>query len=120
MNRLTFEQARELVEEELAPSRQWSDLDSPLIIVSSTEYAWGWVFFYDSRKHQETGEFDDMLIGGGPYIVNRNNGSLHSTGSAKSIDEYIAEFESQLADGVQNPSPHKQHKRSLLARLFRL
>ena len=56
------------------------------------EADFGWVFFYDSRKHQETGELSDALAGNAPILVSRRDGSLHATGTAHPIEHYIDNF----------------------------
>lgn len=63
-----------------------------LVIVEEQEFSEGWVFFYDSRRHQLTGAFKDSLIGGGPLIVNRSTGELALTGSAHSIEHYLHQY----------------------------
>ena len=70
------------------------------------EKRWGWVFFYDSRKHQETGDFKYAIAGNAPIIVNRFDGSLHVTGKASPTEDYIVEYEAQLAAGHRRPTPH--------------
>jgi hypothetical protein len=34
-----------------------------------------------------------MIIGNAPIIVDKNDGSLHGTGTARPVEEYIQEFE---------------------------
>lgn len=119
MQKLTHEQARELVEYELVAASGDSSHDHDKLIIldeKTIERPWGWVFFYDSLQHQESGDIKYLLIGNAPYLVNRNDGSIHSTGTSSPIENYIAEYESQLASGVSEPSPYP--KRSLWSRLF--
>jgi hypothetical protein len=56
------------------------------------ETEFGWVFFYESRRFKETGDFSDRLAGNAPVIVDRAIGSLHVTGTARPTAEYIEEF----------------------------
>lgn len=67
----------------------------PLIIRRdlTIERPFGWVFFYDSKRHVETGDFRDALLGNAPLIVDRRDGSVHITGTANTVDYYIAEYE---------------------------
>ena len=67
---MELDQARELIEEYLArvasdanefgsafPSSNPQDLDLVLVEEAMMEKEFGWVFFYDNRKHLETGDF---------------------------------------------------------------
>lgn len=78
--------------------KQWSITgDEPMILDEYTvEREFGWVFFYDSRKHQETQSFEFALAGNAPVIVNRIDGFLHSTGTAFPTEHYIREYEETL------------------------
>ena len=57
---------------------------------------YGWIFFYQSRAYVETGDISDVLTGNAPLIVDRFDGELRVTGTARSIDEYLAAYESTL------------------------
>ena len=106
MESLTQSQARELVAVKLAAIPDDDELGGFVILDEHTiKRPWGWVFFYDSRKHHETGDFKYAIAGNAPYIVNRFDGSMHVTGTARATEHYIAEYESQIADGLPNPSP---------------
>jgi hypothetical protein len=52
----------------------------------------GWVFFYDSIAHHRTGEFRNAIVGNAPLLVDRTDGSLHVTGTARPIEEYIERY----------------------------
>ena len=73
-----------------APDDEWVILDEHTI-----ERGWGWVFFYDSRRHRETGDFRFAVAGNAPFIVRRSDGAVFVTGTAFPIEHYIAEFEAQ-------------------------
>lgn len=75
------------LEGKLAPSF------TPVIVDSATlEREFGWVFFYDSEEHQTTGDFRSALLGNAPIIVDREDGSIHATGTAKPVEFYIEEY----------------------------
>ena len=63
-----------------------------LVITHVDEYDVGWVFFYDSIAHQESGEFRDALAGNAPILVDRTDGSVHVTGTARPVAEYIERY----------------------------
>jgi hypothetical protein len=86
--------ARSLVGTQLAamgpafPSDEWVIVDEYTI-----ERAWGWVFFYDSRSHRETGAMEFAVLGNAPFLVRRADGAVFGAGTAYPIDVYIKDFE---------------------------
>jgi hypothetical protein len=62
--------------------------------VNTIERAFGWVFFYDSKRHVETGDFRDALAGNAPIVVTKSDGQVHVTGTAFPIEHYLKKFES--------------------------
>lgn len=56
------------------------------------EYDFGWVFFYNSVKFIETGDFRETLGGNAPLIVNKNSGDLIETGTAQEASYYINNY----------------------------
>ena len=76
-------------------SQSWTIPDShPVILDEATiEREFGWVFFYDSSRHVETGMISDAIAGNAPIIVNKHDGTLHFTGTASPISYYIEDYE---------------------------
>jgi hypothetical protein len=66
------------------------------------EFGSGWVFFYDSLKYVEGGAVRDALAGNAPLIVSKRDGSVHVTGTAHPIEDYVREFE--RAHGLMSTS----------------
>jgi len=58
------------------------------------ERAFGWVFFYDSKRHVETGDFRDAIVGNAPIVITKIDGQVHETGTAFPIEHYLSKFES--------------------------
>jgi hypothetical protein len=87
-----------------APEDEWVILDAHTI-----ERRWGWVFFYDSRRHRETGDVRLAVAGNAPYFVRRTDGVVFVTGTAYPIERYIGDFEA--------PAPKAEH--AALAGLLR-
>jgi hypothetical protein len=98
---LTKDDGRTLVVAELArPSKHGSSSDpADLVIIdeNTIEKSWGWVFFYTSQRHLRTGEIRYALAGNAPYIVNRHTGEIRVSGTARPVEHYIEEYESELA-----------------------
>jgi hypothetical protein len=93
---LTKEQAKEIALKEIL--KYWNiEDDEPMILDEETiEEDFGWVFFYDSKIHQETQIFSYALAGNAPVIVNKYDGSTYLTGTDDDIDDYIEEYRKEL------------------------
>ncbi|MCP4004967.1 MAG: hypothetical protein GY725_12300 [bacterium] len=94
---ITLAQARDRVEAEIR-SRQsnlWPGDDFQIADDDTLEREWGWVFFYQSRLWMETGESRYRSADNGPMIVNRFDGTIHSTGTAHEPDYYITRYETE-------------------------
>ncbi len=81
-------EARRIAEEWVR--RHVSVEEDAIIDESQTmEEPFGWVYFYNSRRYLETGDFRDQLIGNAPIVVDRSSGTIHGTGTAKPLEEYL-------------------------------
>ena len=63
----------------------WSkNLGMPLVLLQDqpAESKYAWVFYYASRRYQESKNLSDMLAGGGPILVDKTDASVHRFGSA--------------------------------------
>jgi len=92
---LTKDEAKKLVEEIInRPDPSIPNFPELVILDEATiERAFGWVFFYQTREYVETEDIETILVGNAPYIINRNDGSLHETGTAYPIEHYIEMYE---------------------------
>ena len=61
-------------------------------------HPFGWVFFYQSQRHLDTGDVMDMLFGNAPLIVDRRDGSVHITGTAHPIEHYVRIYSAAWAE----------------------
>jgi hypothetical protein len=77
---------------QLAEQRLEEMASSTFVVTGVEEYDVGWVFFYDSRRHQQTRAFEDALAGNAPILVDRSDGSVHVTGTALPVDQYIERY----------------------------
>ena len=94
---MSREQAEKLAAE-LINADYYADDDSLVIVSELTiEKDYGWIFFYQSRKYLETGQFNYQLAGNGPVVFERETGGVHHLGSHKHPDELIREFEAERA-----------------------
>jgi hypothetical protein len=93
---ITKEQAQAIVRKELNLREQMGDKVKVRIIEESTiEADFGWVFFYNSEEFLDTGNYSYCLAGNAPFIVDREDGSLHVTGTAQSAEHYIEKYRAQ-------------------------
>jgi len=95
---LTKTEALEII---LKMLQQMSTAADPFVVVeeNTVEKPFGWVFFYNSKRYVETGEFRYRLAGNGPIIVNKHNGSVKFFGTNKPPQELVEEYEQKLAGG---------------------
>jgi hypothetical protein len=75
-----------------APERRGSP---DLVLLRDLTWAkpYGWVFFYDSREHIETGSISSALAGNAPVLVLRRDGEVRVLGTARPVEEYLADYE---------------------------
>jgi Immunity protein 35 len=95
MTMVTREMARELAENEL---RQLYGESAETLAIddrATREEAFGWVFFYETKKYLDDGDPDGRLVGNAPIVVDRD-GTVHETGTAEPIDHYLELIRSQL------------------------
>jgi hypothetical protein len=70
-----------------------------LVIAREQEYEFGWLFVYATKKFVETGDIKHTLVGGSPLIVDRNDGQIYATGTARMTEHYIDEYRR----GIRHP-----------------
>ena len=71
-----------------------------IVDLETREEDFGWIFFYQTQERLD-GDITAALAGNGPLIVDRNDGSLHETGTAQSVDWYIADYRKKRAGANQ-------------------
>jgi len=75
------------------PDYENPNIELVILENQTQEYDFGWVFFYNSKKYVESGDFRDALVGNAPLIVDRKSGQIHITGTAHDIDFYINNYQ---------------------------
>jgi len=56
------------------------------------EYDFGWVFFYNSAKYIETGDYREALVGNAPLIFNKKCREIIVTGTAHDASYYVSNY----------------------------
>lgn len=61
-----------------------SSLDDELVILPDgiEEFPSGWLVFMQTRKYAETNDPDAMILGLGPFWIDRKSETLHALGSS--------------------------------------
>jgi immunity protein 35 of polymorphic toxin system len=92
---ISAEDARRIAEEWLL--RHVPDADGNEIVLKgeSREEPFGWVFFYNTRRFLEEGDWSYALIGNAPIVVLRASGEVRPTGTALPLDHYLQEYRQQ-------------------------
>jgi hypothetical protein len=70
--------------------------DTVVLAEHSAECEFGFYFTTDSRAHQETGRFEDLLVGSCGILVDRANGNVHRLGSAFPPEYWFEAYRRQL------------------------
>ena len=67
----------------------------PMVIVeeATVQRDYGWVFYYTTRRHRETGSLEDYVPGNSPILVTRHDGALHPMGTSRTVEQYLAQYE---------------------------
>ncbi|NEC08796.1 YrhB domain-containing protein [Streptomyces sp. SID7909] len=83
------EEAVRLVEEQLEREhREWlaKGVEQPAVAVADVEeHELVWIVHWQSVEYLRTESFKDMLLGNGPYLVDRVDGGLHRIGVVSAV-----------------------------------
>lgn len=74
------------IAEEYVAGLSNDELELRLFSEQTIEREFGWVFFYGPRSSSV------QLAGNAPFIVERRDGSVHMTGTAHPIEEYLQSY----------------------------
>jgi hypothetical protein len=83
---INFEQARGIAKEHIGP-------ECDVVEQATIEKPYGWYFHGQSKKFLATGNIDDMLVGSGGFLVERENGRIVEFGSAYPSETWLANYE---------------------------
>jgi len=93
---IDLREAKRIVRSHLDKLEREAAVQLEIVEAETIERPFGWVFFYNSKDYLAKRNFEDMLAGNAPIIVNRETGQLHITGTAQPIEHYITEYEAKL------------------------
>src|SRR2546421_12720592 len=72
------------------------DGKAALMLEHTITKPYGWVFCYQSRSYIETRDERQMLLGVSAILVDRVNGEIVVTGTARPIEKFLAEYEAKI------------------------
>jgi hypothetical protein len=90
---MTKRDAQRIAVEYLKAKQAQAGSELVLLSAKTIERSFGWVFFYDSKLHVETGDLRYALAGNAPIVITRADGRIHETGTAHPLEHYLANFE---------------------------
>jgi hypothetical protein len=112
---ISKERAVELVESLLATERPaWAGRPRELAVHRVEEHAVGWLVFWNSAEFARTRDRRDCLIGSGPYLVDRHDGSIHHIPTTTWVAEDWQELYLRQIKGVRMPDPLLSSVRALV------
>ena len=88
---VTFAQAKEIARDELL-SIGGGEVALQLFLNKTEEFDVGWVFYYQSARFIETGDLNEMLVGGAPLFISRLDGRLFSIDYHRPLEESLAAY----------------------------
>lgn len=101
---IDFDIAQRVVTERLAHmEREMQDFGSALpgdkekpftqlSVAKVIEYDFGWAFVYNTKQYLDTDDIEYALVGNAPFIVDKADGELYVTGTARPLAHYVDEF----------------------------
>jgi Immunity protein 35 len=103
---ITREQAALLATQYLE-RHETADLRLALLPESTTEFSFGWLFFYNSEDFIRMGDPMDAVGGNAPLLVERETGRLFVTGTALPTQAYVDRY-------LETGDPHGEVSRCVL------
>jgi ribosomal protein L7/L12 len=94
-------QAIEIAQRELL-SRSSDGVELRVLSGKTEEFDVGWVFYYQSARYIETGNFGDSLVGSAPLFVSRSDGRPFFVSYHRPLAESISAYRA-----CSNPNAHE-------------
>jgi hypothetical protein len=83
---ISFDEAKQIAIRKIGP-------DCVLSENETIEKPYGWYFCFQSKAYLQSGQFQDMLVGSGGFIVEREDGYIFEFGSAYPPEYNLAAYE---------------------------
>jgi hypothetical protein len=92
---MTRTEATQIVLEELVRVSRTVGEELVVLDEHTIEKPYGWIFFYNTRRYVETGDFIYGLGGNGPLVVESSTGRISRLGTARPLEDEIAAYEAR-------------------------
>lgn len=89
---ITMQIALSLVKDKLAKLEDDSKIKLGILTDETIVFEYGWMFFYQSEEYILTGDESKLVGGNAPFIVDKYDGSIHETGTAREEEFYINNY----------------------------
>ncbi len=60
-----------------------------------------WIYYYQSAEYVRTGDFNTMLVGNAPFLVDVTTGEVFVTGTVELPEEYVAAYRNVRASKMK-------------------
>jgi hypothetical protein len=97
---LTKEEMLEIAKKYLKEMDEKDGLETIVFEEYIVEKSYGNIFHYDSKLHQETGDFQYAIAGNAPFLVEKETGRVIVFGTANTLEYYTEGYE----NGTWEPS----------------
>jgi hypothetical protein len=112
---ITEERAVELVDALLVMKRQAYPACPELAVSGVEGHAVGWLVFWQSAAYLRSGNVYDLLVGNGPYLLDRQDGSIHQI-PVPTLGENWEELYLEQVKGITPPDALLGAVRDVLSR----
>lgn len=92
-------QAAEIARREVARTPAPAGDRFVLLEDKTLEKPFGWVFFHTSERYRQTRDLRHAVPGNAPLIVDREDGSVHTTGTGRPLQFYLDRYERERGGG---------------------
>ena len=89
---MTRSEATRIALENLEQAGSQSACELALLEDMTIERGFGWVFFYQSKRYLQSGNFSDVLCGNAPILVAKTDGRIHVMGTARPLEHYLTQL----------------------------
>jgi len=87
---INFQTAKALALDKLRDIESKGKVKLGLIENTVIEFEYGWIFCYQSQEFIKTNNFNEMISGNAPLLVDKYDGIVFVTGTGKDINAYMS------------------------------
>ena len=99
---MTKDEARQIALAHVKAIGRETLLELVILDAHTIEKSYGWVFFYDSQRHVQSGDFRDSIAGNAPILIMKADGKIRETGTAMPLEHYLKQFDAEYGKDSAN------------------